>query len=53
MGVEPRSLGLQVHGAGSYFVGTPPIERLKGKYLNACSDVLVPGSNPQVVVSYF
>ena len=42
---------MEVHHAILCAVGTPPIKRLKGNYLNACSDVMVLGSKPQRVFS--
>ena len=53
MGSEPRTFVLEVNLTILCTVDTPPLERSTGTHFNACPDVLVLGSNPQIEFSYF
>ena len=53
MGREPRTFGLKVKFPILFIVDTPPIESQQENHFNACPDVLVLGSNPQIEFSYF
>ena len=43
---------MEVYRTNLYAFGTPSVEKLTGNHINAHSDVLVLGSNPQIVFSY-